>query len=76
MNNTPTLDIDGQEYDAIQVQVYDRVAHRTCATYSTLTGTGTWMMWQGLNVDGVRYTKSLYGRRPGTDKFVRIAFVG
>ncbi len=75
MNNT--IWIDGVEYADITVQVYDRVGHRMDKRYSTLqTSFGqVWMMWRGLNVDGVRYTKTLVGHKADGTK-TRIAFVG
>lgn len=72
------ITINDTTYTSIRVRVYDRVGHRTVKAYaSAFSGLfPTWSMWQGLNVDGVRYTKTLLGVPAGATKEERICFIG
>lgn len=53
------VNVNGKDYDSVSMSVYDRVGHRTSRQHE---GQAPIVHhYNGINTDGIRYVKSLYG---------------
>lgn len=53
--------VNDVEYDSIYMSVYDRIGKGKADRWDNLSPTQTVMYYNGINTDGIRYVKSLYG---------------